>query len=448
MAPGVASLPSSATSFFEREKVRNQQVTKPRLHSAERLVLEALHKRIQSIDLETSRPGEDDPFFVADIGEIHRLHREWTRQLDRVTPFFAVKCNPNPVVLRLLAALGTGFDCASVTEIRTILSMGVDPSRIVFANPCKIMSAIKYAREQGVSKMTFDSAEELHKIKQIFPEAQLFLRIVACDPSALCQLSEKFGARVEATEKLLKLAKSLELDVVGVSFHVGSGGKDPTAFSRAVHDASIVLGQAEQLGFRVHTLDIGGGFSAGPLFAETAGIINAALDKYVSRDIRVIAEPGRYMVNSAFTAAATVIAKRGSDPHGTESNNLKTTMLYINDGTYGSHYNSLCEVPAVPKVFRRANCTILEDRWGIELAPMQEYSIWGPTCDSVDCVNPTCRLPGNLEIGDWIYYRGMGAYTTCTASGFNGFTSHLDVLYVCSEPLASALLEDFDCVSS
>ncbi|KAK8160818.1 pyridoxal-dependent decarboxylase [Phyllosticta citrichinensis] len=444
MAPGVASLPFSEKTFFERQGVFNQRVAKPQLQNAERLVLEALHKRIQSIDLETSGPGEDDAFFVADLGEIHRLHSEWERRLERVTPFYAVKCNPNPVVLRLLAALGTGFDCASIAEIRTILAMGVDPSRIIFANPCKIMSAIKYAREQGVTKITFDSAEELHKIKQIFPEAQLFLRIVACDPSALCQLSAKFGARVEAAEKLLKLAKALELDVVGVSFHVGSGGKDPTAFTRAVRDASKVLDQAEQCGFWIHTLDIGGGFSAGPLFAETAGIINAALDRYVSCDIRVIAEPGRYMVNSAFTAAATVIAKRGSDPLGEDSNNLKPTMLYINDGTYGSHYNSLCEVPAVPRVFRRANRTILEDRGRVESAPLQEYSIWGPTCDSVDCVNPTCRLPGDIQVGDWLYYRDMGAYTTSTASGFNGFTAHRDVCFVCSEPVVSALLNDFD----
>lgn len=402
-----------------------------------------MHKRIQSVDCANCAPGEDDAFFVADLGEVYRLHAEWKRRLGRVTPFYATKCNPDPQVLRLLAALGTGFDCASIGEIQRILDMGIGPSRIIFAHTCKAMSAIKFACEVGVNQMTFDNADELYKIKRVFPEAQLYLRIVACDPSAVSQLSVKFGARMEASEKLLRLAKDLDLEVVGVSFHVGSGGSDPSAFMRAVRDARTVFDQAIRMGFLMHTLDIGGGFSSGPLFAETAELVNQALDAHFPSGVRIIAEPGRYMVNSAFTAAATVVARRSSEPFQEGSNNLKTTMLYINDGIYGNYFNSISEVPNEPHVFRRAGLTIIDEP-GLESAQRREYSIWGNTCDSFDCVNPACSLPGEVEVGDWLYYRGMGAYTRCCTTTFNGYTGSHDVIYVCSEADAAALLSGDD----
>ncbi|OJD36399.1 ornithine decarboxylase [Diplodia corticola] len=406
----------------------------------EYLVQKTMHDRIQSIDCANCAPGEDDAFFVADLGEVYRLHAEWRRRLGRVTPFFATKSNPDPHVLRLLASLGTGFDCASIGEIQTILAMGIDPSRIIFAHTCKVMSAIKFAGDVGVQQMTFDNEDELYKIKRAYPEAQLYLRIVAYDPSALSQLSIKFGARMEATEKLLRLAKELGLEVVGVSFHVGSGGKDPSAFMRAVRDARTVFDQATGMGFQMHTLDIGGGFSSGPLFAQTADQVNQALDAYFPSGVRIIAEPGRYMVNSAFTAAASVMSRRQAEPLASDSNNLKSTMLYINDGVYGNYFTSICEVPPEPRVFRRAGRTIV-DNPQLEAAAQNEYSIWGNTCDSFDCVNPSCRLPGEVGVGDWLYYRDMGAYTRCSTTTFNGYTGSHEVIYVCSEPEAAALLD-------
>ncbi|EKG12492.1 Ornithine decarboxylase [Macrophomina phaseolina MS6] len=291
--------------------------------------------------------------------------------------------------------------------------------------------------------MTFDNADELRKIKRVYPGAQLFLRVAACDPSAVSQLSIKFGARMEATTTLLRLARDLGLNVVGVSFHVGSGGKDPSAFKRAIRDARAAFDQATGLGFRMHTLDIGGGFSAGPLFAQTAAQVNQALDVYFPLDsgVRVIAEPGRFMVNSAFTAAAAITSRRCSEPLAQDSNNLKPTMLYINDGVYGNYFTSICEVPPEPRVFRRAGRTVIEDPDLIQSAERREYSIWGNTCDSFDCVNPSCSLPGVLEIGDWLYYRDMGAYTRCSTTTFNGYTDSHDVIYICSEPEAATLLD-------
>lgn len=116
----------------------------------------------------------------------------------------------------MLAVLGTGFDCASKSEIQTILDLGVDASRIIYANPCKQASFIRYAAEHDVRMMTFDNVDEIYKIKRYFPRAQLVLRICVDDSKSICKLSPKFGASLDTTELLLRVAKSLEMEVVGV----------------------------------------------------------------------------------------------------------------------------------------------------------------------------------------------------------------------------------------
>src|SRR6266498_275963 len=115
----------------------------------------------------------------------------------------AVKCNPDPKVLRLLAALGTGFDCASKWEIEQILNMGLAPERIIYAQPCKTNSYVRFAKSVGVKQMTFDNTDELYKIARLFPDAELLLRIMTDDTSSLCRLSMKFGAPMDTTDTLL-----------------------------------------------------------------------------------------------------------------------------------------------------------------------------------------------------------------------------------------------------
>ena len=125
-------------------------------------------------------------------------------------------------LLRLLADLGLGFDCASSGEIQMVLDLGVHPSRIVFSQPCKSMSALRMASHNGVLLSTFDNADELDKIKQTSPEMHLLLRIYAQDDTAKVCLGKKFGALLETTESLLLRAWELGLEVVGVNFHIGT----------------------------------------------------------------------------------------------------------------------------------------------------------------------------------------------------------------------------------
>lgn len=116
--------------------------------------------------------NQDDPFYVFNIGDIVKKHQMWIEKMPTVVPHYAVKCNDNEVVLATLAALGTSFDCASKGEISKILSLGVHPERIIFANPTKPKSHIRYASIVGVKTMTFDCDLELVKIKAICPDAK------------------------------------------------------------------------------------------------------------------------------------------------------------------------------------------------------------------------------------------------------------------------------------
>ncbi|KAG8580180.1 hypothetical protein GDO81_007184 [Engystomops pustulosus] len=283
---------------------------------------------------EVSLSDDKDAFYVADLGDIVKKHVRWFKALPRVTPFYAVKCNDSKAIVKTLAILGAGFDCASKTEIQLVQSIGVPPEKIIYANPCKQVSQIKYAASSGVEKMTFDSEVELMKVARNHPNAKLVLRIATDDSKAVCRLSVKFGATLKTSRTLLERAKELNVDIIGVSFHVGSGCTDPQTFVQAVSDARYVFDMGAELGFNMHLLDIGGGFPGSEdvklKFEEVTSVINPALDKYFPADsgVQIIAEPGRYYVASAFTLAVNIIAKKVMVTEQTGSDGMYNQFCY------------------------------------------------------------------------------------------------------------------------
>ncbi|KAI0023516.1 pyridoxal-dependent decarboxylase [Xylariomycetidae sp. FL0641] len=447
MVMATAAVETYAPTYFENNHIlAKKNVFFDKHHNngaviAKQLIGDALRQRVEGIDHESCDPGDEDTFFVGDLGEVYRQHMRWKKNLPRVKPFYAVKCNPDPKVLQLLAGLGTGFDCASKAEIEQVLHLGVDPSRIIYAQPCKTNSYVRYVANQGVKQMTFDNADELRKIAKLFPDAELYLRILTDDSSSLCRLSLKFGASLDATDDLLRLAKELGLNVVGVSFHVGSGASDPLAFLKAVQDADVVFKQGTAHGFDMKTLDVGGGFS-GDSFEDMAHVLRNALDEYFPSHINIIAEPGRYYVSSAFTIACNIIARRIIENPITGETSY---MAYVNDGLYGNFSSIMFDHQhPVAKVLRSGSRTYYNSHLADGLPEGEktgiEYSIWGPTCDGIDRITESIRFPHELDVGDWLYFEDMGAYTKCSATKFNGFSDAHDVLYVCSEPGARALL--------
>ncbi|RHZ61394.1 hypothetical protein CDV55_104468 [Aspergillus turcosus] len=370
----------------------------------------------------------------------------------------AVKCNPDAYIIKLLTALNSGFDCASRTEIELVISQGVAPERIIFANPCKKVSDLEYAQQSGVKKVTFDNVAELHKIRQWLPDAQLILRLSASDPSASYSLDTKFGASSETALKLLQCAKSLDLSVVGVSFHIGSNAKDPTAFDKAIQNSRDVFDAGLRIGHDMNLLDIGGGFSAHRFDAMASSIRQCISRYFCDINVEIVAEPGRYFVAGALTLACGIIGRR--DAAENDEDKESRHMIYLNDGVYGTFLCNIFEPGPQPKILRASG----------EFYPLdskdehERYTIWGPTCDGTDCVAQSVALPKSLVIDDWLYFPDMGgefflysyvvvhglmyraqAYSTCLSTSFNGFQCDREIVYVSSVPEVDIYLPTTKC---
>ncbi|KAL8959693.1 MAG: hypothetical protein Q9183_005593 [Haloplaca sp. 2 TL-2023] len=313
--------------------------------------------------------------------------------------------------------------------MQTVLDVGVEPERIIYSQPCKQNSHLLFARRCGIRKTVFDGADELHKIKHLHPNAELFLRIATDDSSGPCPMSAKFGAHETETQSLLETARDLGLHVVGVSFHIGTGAIDPQIFDTAVRDSRRVFDQAQECGFNLQILDVGGGFSV-ERFEDMSHVLSPALADHFPRGVEFIAEPGRYYVTSAFTAACCIIARKKKS----REDDQPAYMLTLSDGLYGSLMDCMLSNFDPPtRVLSLSNEASVDK-------PVH-YTLWGPTCDGMtDRIVEDMALPHLLNVGDWLYFPGMGAYTLCLATGFNGFPSDRAVHYISTEPRASELL--------
>lgn len=358
----------------------------------------------------------EDSFFVGDLGVVTHQVRTWRDHLPNVQPHYAVKCNSEPQVLKLLAGLDVSFDCASKHEISEVLPLIEDTRRIVYANTVKHPSYIRYAAEVGVKRMTFDSVDELYKIKENHPDAELLLRIVTDDSESLCRLSCKFGAHPEMWPDLLKTARDIGLNVVGVAFHVGSGCTNPESYRDAIRDARLAFAEAEAYGHTMRVLDIGGGFES-ETFVATAKHIRNAIFEFHFENTELIAEPGRFFVANAFTLATSVLGRRLVKPDGSEG------MLYLSDGVYGNLNLIIFDHQVVQPNLLEA---------GVPGEATMTASVWGPTCDGLDQINQTVEFPRIVDVGDWLYFENVGAYSLAASTSFNGFNRGCEVHYVYS----------------
>ncbi|XP_068640162.1 ornithine decarboxylase 1B, chloroplastic-like [Aristolochia californica] len=369
---------------------------------------------IQSI-VQKQQEGQRDPFYVMDIGRVAALWEKWACSLPKVRPFYAVKCNPEPAILGALAALGSGFDCASRVEIEAVLSLDVSPDRIVYANPCKAEAHIKYSAHVGVNLTTFDSKEEINKLRKCHPRTAALLRLKALDDSgARCPLGPKYGALPEEIAPLLEAAREARINVVGVSFHVGSGASDAAAYRGAIASARHVFDTALELGLpKMKVLNIGGGFTVGPQFAAAATVISAALNSYFTDDpdLLIMAEPGRFFAETAFTLVTNIIGKRVRG---------ELMEYWINDGIYGSMNCILYDHATLTA--QPLACTSNPGNPTCKGMKIYGSTVFGPTCDALDTVLYEHQLP-ELQVDDWLVFPNMGAYTAAAGSNFNGFST-------------------------
>lgn len=422
-------------------------------------------------------------FYINDIGVVDRQYRRWCDELPNVRPYYAVKCNPDTVLLELLHGNGTGFDCASGDEMKQCLELGVSPNDIIFANPIKSINDLKFASERGIKKMTFDNIDELYKIQQLCPNAELVLRLLPDDSGSVMRFGSKFGAPAEHIDILLNTTKQLNLTLLGVSFHIGSGCYDPMKYDSAIKLARSTFNRAVELGLPpLKLLDLGGGFPGAPLgchnsdgspqFELFTNVIRNSLDEHFSDakscGIDIIAEPGRYMATAWSTLFALVQGKRSVPVHDKQ----KKFLYYINDGVYGS-FNCLMfdhakanPIPAwklwnnklsldsinTNKSHNTINTKMTQSMYinmynamindinsgssnnnessryqqqrmvhsdSTSNTTLTKGTFFGPTCDSMDCIATDYPIE-ELHVGDWIAFEHYGAYTSAAATTFNG----------------------------
>jgi len=355
---------------------------------------------------------DEGPCLVVDLDVVRDNYQAFAKALPDTRVFYAVKANPAPEVLSLLAQLGSCFDTASVAEIEMVLAAGATADRISFGNTIKKERDIARAHALGVSLFAVDCEAEVEKIARAAPGAKVFCRILCDCVGAEWPLSRKFGCDSEMAVNVLDRAKQLGLLPHGISFHVGSQQRNVKSWDRALATAAAVFRACGERGIALAMVNLGGGFPTKylkdvPTVRTYGNAIFRALRKHFGNAIpETIVEPGRGMVGNAgvIEAEVVLISKK--------SQAEDVRWVYLDIGKFGGLAETMDESIRYP---------IRTPHDGDKSAPCV---LAGPTCDSADVMyeKEPYSLPVSLSIGDKVLIEGTGAYTaTYSAIAFNGF---------------------------
>ncbi len=358
------------------------------------------------------------PLLVLSVNQVKRNYALLRKYLPRVKVHYAIKANPHPAILQVLQEAGSCFDVASDGEIRTLAAMGIEGERLIYANPVKTEAGLAACRDCSVRKMTFDNASEIAKIQKACPGATVLLRLRIDNSSAHVDLNKKFGASKEAALGLMRQAKEAGLDMAGIAFHVGSQTVTADPYLWGMDLAAQLFEEAAEAGLPLRVIDIGGGF---PIpepkvrfnLRELLRQIQARLDEDFPQ-AEAWCEPGRYICGTAVNLICSVIGlnERGGQP-----------WYFLDEGLYGTFSG------------------VLFDQWDFKLLSFKEgrsrvaATFAGPSCDSLDIMFRG-RMTVPLEVGDRLLVPSCGAYTSASATTFNGFSKARFVVW---EEVAASL---------
>lgn len=351
--------------------------------------------------LQTLLERHGSPLLLIDLEVIRAQYRRLAAALPGVELHYALKPLPEMSVVSVLKELGSSFDLATGGEVDLVRRAGVDPARCIHTHPIKTDSAIREALRFGVRTFVADNPDELGKFVRHRGRTKILLRVAFRADNAVCDLSRKFGCDPEAVASLLELSRRLGVEVVGLSFHVGSQTPTPRMHVEAIQRCGQLIEAARAAGFALDTLDIGGGFPVdydAPAMAidEFCEPIRQAL-RQLPAGLRLLAEPGRYIAAPAGTSLSTVVGRALRDGRW---------WFYLDDGVYGSYGGQIYDHAHYPITTLKAD----DHRVPAVLA--------GPTCDSIDVIRESIDLP-LLDIGDCVVGHAMGAYTCSSATDFN-----------------------------
>lgn len=351
---------------------------------------------------------------TVDLGTASRQLSKFHLELPGVRVFYAIKCLPDVMLISLLARLGASFDCASGVELSIVhnelCAIGRGDAafirdHILFANPVKNVDDLCLARRLGVTYVTVDSTEEMHKLSRHLPEAQVIIRICTDDSSAQISLSEKFGAQLSEVDDILRSAVDLGISVVGAAFHVGFGPRQAQPYRHALKSARDVFVLAQTYGMSLNIVDIGGGFpgtegDVNVTFDEIARVVRDTLNEMFPRHVRVFAEPGQFLAKSCVTLATRVLRTDWSESR------VKCTL---GDGVYGAFRDAHALGARFPPALLWSATPPCE-------SPQQRQTVCdlvGPTMQNEDVIERDVVLPP-VAPGDWLVFHNMGAYSQAT----------------------------------
>jgi ornithine decarboxylase len=360
--------------------------------------------------LAENRP--DTPCLVVDLDIVAENYATLRKALPAAEIYYAVKANPAPEILSLLAGKGANFDAASIYEIDLCLAAGATADRLSFGNTIKKEDHIVHAFRRGIDLFAFDSAAELEKLAAAASGSRVYCRILMSGEGADWPMGPKFGCDLEMARDLLIQARERGLDPYGVSFHVGSQQRDLVQWDIAVGRTAMLFSDLQAIGIKLRMVNLGGGFPARyradvPSMEDYGAAIMAAMTRHFGNDLPgMLIEPGRSMVGDAgILQSEVVLISR-------KSHDSDERWVYLDIGKFGGLIETMDEA---------IQYRIRTPRDGGATGPVV---LAGPTCDEVDVLyeNAGYELPLDLKIGDKVEILSAGAYTTTYASvGFNGF---------------------------
>ena len=322
---------------------------------------------------------------------------------------YAVKTNPNPIVLKTIIDSGIeNFDVASINEIKTIRNLNKSV-KCSYMHTVKSRESIKDAYfKYGVKTFSLDSKDELIKIIESTNQAkdlELFVRVAVSNEHAEIDLSKKFGALTSEAMGLLRLTKQYAKKI-GLSFHVGSQCMHPISYSKGISEIGNVIKKTK---IYPDYINVGGGFPSiypdlkpQPLNNYMSEILKGIKNLKLEKTTKLLCEPGRALVAESGSTIVRI-------------NLRKKQKLYINDGTYGSLFDA-----GAPNLIYPSR---LITNGRIISKKMTAFDFYGPTCDSMDYMKGPFVLPNNIKEGDYIELGQLGAYGLTFRTQFNGFYS-------------------------
>ncbi|MGB1403149.1 MAG: type III PLP-dependent enzyme [Porticoccaceae bacterium] len=343
----------------------------------------------------------DQPVLVMSRQRLRANARRFMAAMPRVRPHFAVKANPDKEILRIFKDEGTCFEIASIAELDAMVELGADMDTVFYSNPIKSPQSIKHATDHGVIWYCVDTHEEVEKIAMINPQAKLYLRIAVSNEGSSWPLAGKFGAGPAAVEAIIAAAKQFNMQICGVTFHVGSQCCNIDNWVAGIRAAKQLFAKLISHGFMPHLLNLGGGYPLQfngdePVIEQIGEAINRELED-IPQSVQVMAEPGRYLVGSAGCLVSQIVGVATRDD---------ARWVYLDTGVYGGLMELTMDFPL----------SLVSERTG----DLGLWTLAGPTCDSIDVMGRH-QLPTNSAAGDFVYMPNLGAYCTTCACDFNGF---------------------------